>query len=86
MEEKKAESYKQGDDLVRYTLLQREYEQNRALYDGLEQRLETAKVEAGLDALEVDTVDKAVSPGESDVAAGWIHHSDDDCPVYAWRH
>ncbi len=62
LEEKKAESYKQGDDLVRYTLLQREYEQNRALYDGLEQRLETAKVEAGLDALEVDTVDKAVPP------------------------
>src|SRR5207302_11508322 len=32
------------------------------LYDGLQQRLETAKVEAGLDALEVDTVDKAIPP------------------------
>lgn len=62
LETRKQEAYKQGDDLVRYSLLQREYEQNRALYDGLEQRLETAKVEAGLDALEVDTVDKAVPP------------------------
>lgn len=59
---RKAEAYKQGDNLVRYTLLQREYEQNRALYDGLEQRLETANVEAGLDALEVDTVDTAIPP------------------------
>jgi succinoglycan biosynthesis transport protein ExoP len=62
LDAKKAEAYKQGDDLVRYTLLQREYEQNRTLYDGLQQRLETAKVEAGLDALEVDTVDKAIPP------------------------
>jgi capsular exopolysaccharide synthesis family protein len=60
LDARKAEAYKQGDDLVRYTLLQREYEQNRNLYDGLQQRLETAKVEAGLDALEVDTVDKAI--------------------------
>jgi succinoglycan biosynthesis transport protein ExoP len=42
--------------------VQREYEQNRTLYEGLEQRLETAKVEAGLDALEVDQVDKALPP------------------------
>ena len=62
LEARKEEAYKQGDDLVRYSLLQREYEQNRALYDGLQQRLETAKVEAGLDALEVDTVDKAIPP------------------------
>ncbi len=60
LEARKAEAYNQGDDLVRYTLLQREYEQNRNLYDGLQQRLETARVEAGLDALEVDTVDKAI--------------------------
>jgi len=62
LDARKAEAYKQGDDLVQYTVLQREYEQNRALYDGLEQRLETAKVEAGLDASEVDQVDPAVAP------------------------
>jgi len=62
LEARKEEAYKQGDDKVRLSILQREYEQNRALYDGLQQRLETAKVEAGLDALEVDTVDEAVPP------------------------
>ena len=62
LEARKAEAYLQGNDLVRLTLLQREYQQNRALYDGLKQRLETAKVEAGLDALEVDQVDKALPP------------------------
>ena len=62
LEARKQEAYRQGDDKVRLSILQREYEQNRALYDGLQQRLETAKVEAGLDALEVDTVDEAVPP------------------------
>jgi capsular exopolysaccharide synthesis family protein len=62
LEARKQDAYRQGDDKVRLSLLQREYEQNRALYDGLQQRLETAKVEAGLDALEVDTVDEAVPP------------------------
>ena len=62
LEARKAEAYLQGDDVVRYTVLQREYEQSRTLYDGLQQRLETARVEAGLDALEVDQVDKALPP------------------------
>jgi succinoglycan biosynthesis transport protein ExoP len=59
---RKAEAYKQGDDLVQFTVLQREYEQDRALYDGLKQRLETAKVESGLGATEVDAIDKAIPP------------------------
>ena len=62
LDARKAEAYKQGDDLVQYTVVQREYEQDRTLYEGLEQRLETAKVESGLDASEVDQVDKALPP------------------------
>jgi capsular exopolysaccharide synthesis family protein len=62
LDSRKKQAYDQGDDLVRYTVLQREYEQNRALYEGLEQRLETAKVESGLDSLEVDQIDKALPP------------------------
>lgn len=62
LDARKADAYKQGDDLVRLTVVQREYEQDRALYEALEQRLETAKVESGLDALEVDQVDKALPP------------------------
>lgn len=62
LEAKKAEAYSQGNEMVRFTLLQREYEQNRTLYDGLKQRLETAKIESGLGATEVDQVDKALPP------------------------
>jgi capsular exopolysaccharide synthesis family protein len=62
LDARKSEAYQQGDDLVQYTLLQREYEQNRNLYEGLQQRLETAKVESGLGASEVDQVDKALPP------------------------
>jgi capsular exopolysaccharide synthesis family protein len=62
LDARKAEAYQQGDDLVQLSLLQREYDQNRTLYDGLEQRLETAKVQAGLEALEVDVIDWALPP------------------------
>jgi succinoglycan biosynthesis transport protein ExoP len=62
LDARKREAYEQGDDLVRYTLLKREYEQDRTLYDGLQQRLQTASIEAGLDALEVDQIDKALPP------------------------
>jgi succinoglycan biosynthesis transport protein ExoP len=62
LDAKKAEAYNQGNDLVEFTVVQREYEQNSTLYEGLEQRLQTAKVEAGLGATEVDTVDIALPP------------------------
>jgi capsular exopolysaccharide synthesis family protein len=62
LDARKTEAYNQGNDLVQETLVQREFEQNRNLYDSLEQRLQTAKVEAGLEALEVDTVDEARAP------------------------
>ena len=60
LDARKAEAYQQGDDLVQLTILQREFDQNRTLYDGLKQRLETAKVQAGLEASEVDEVDPAL--------------------------
>jgi capsular exopolysaccharide synthesis family protein len=62
LDARKQEAYNQGDDMIRLTVVQREYDQDRALYEALEQRLETAKVESGLDALEVDQVDKALPP------------------------
>jgi capsular exopolysaccharide synthesis family protein len=64
LDARKKDAYDQGDDLVRYTVLQREYEQDRTLYESLEQRLETANLESGLDALEVDQVDKALPPAD----------------------
>ena len=62
LDAKKKEAYDQGNDLVQLSVVQREYEQDRALYEGLKQRLETAKVESGLDASEVDQVDAALPP------------------------
>jgi capsular exopolysaccharide synthesis family protein len=62
LDARKADSYKQRDDLVEYTLRQREFEQNRTLYEGLESRLRTAAVQAGLESVEVDQVDKALPP------------------------
>jgi polysaccharide biosynthesis transport protein len=62
LEARKKEAYLQGNDMVQETVVQREYDQDRALYEALQQRLETAKLESGLDATEVDQVDKALPP------------------------
>jgi uncharacterized protein involved in exopolysaccharide biosynthesis len=58
LEAKKEEAYAQGNDLVQYQLVQREFDQNRTLYEGLQQRLRTAELQAGLDAAEVDVIDR----------------------------
>jgi uncharacterized protein involved in exopolysaccharide biosynthesis len=62
LDARKTEAYQQGDDRIQLAILQREFDQNRTLYDGLKQRLETAKVQAGLEASEVDEVDPALPP------------------------
>ena len=64
LEAQKSDAYKLRDDLVEYTLRQREYEANRNLYDGLQQRLRTASVQSGLESLEVDVVDQALPPAD----------------------
>jgi succinoglycan biosynthesis transport protein ExoP len=65
LESEKSDAYKLRDDLVQYTLKEREFESNRTLYEGLQQRIRTASVQAGLDSQEIDIVDAArpaVSP------------------------
>src|SRR5271170_1828343 len=62
LETQKADAYKLRDQLVEYTLREREFEANRTLYDGLQQRLRTASVQSGLESLEVDVVDPALPP------------------------
>ncbi|HEY5381566.1 MAG TPA: polysaccharide biosynthesis tyrosine autokinase [Acidobacteriaceae bacterium] len=62
LEAEKAVAYKLRDDLVTYTLRQRDFESNRTLYEGLSQRLQTARIEAGLESTEIDIVDRAVPP------------------------
>ncbi len=55
-------AYQLRDTMLQYTLRQREYEANRTLYDGLEQRLRTAGVEAGLESTEIEPIDPAYPP------------------------
>ncbi len=62
LEAEKAEAYKLRDDLVEYTLRQRDFESNRTLYEGLSQRLRTAGIEAGLESTEIDIIDPASPP------------------------
>ena len=62
LESQKTDAYKLRDDLVEYTLRQRDYESNRTLYENLLQRLRTAGIEAGLESLEIDVVDTAMLP------------------------
>lgn len=62
LETQKADAYKLRDQLVEYNLREREFEANRTLYDGLQQRLRTASVQSGLESLEIDVVDPALPP------------------------
>ena len=62
LEAQKADAYKLRDQLVEYTIRQREFEENRTLYDSLRQRLRTASVQSGLESLEIDVVDPAIPP------------------------
>jgi succinoglycan biosynthesis transport protein ExoP len=62
LEAQKADAYKLRDQLVEYSLRQREFEANRTLYDSLQQRLRTASVQSGLESLEIDIVDPALPP------------------------
>jgi succinoglycan biosynthesis transport protein ExoP len=62
LEQQKTDAYKLRDDLVEYTLRQREFESSRTLYEGLQQKLKTAGIEAGLESTEIDIVDPAEVP------------------------
>jgi succinoglycan biosynthesis transport protein ExoP len=60
--ETESDAYKMRDDIVEYTIRQREFESNRELYQGLLQRLRAAGIEAGLESSEIDIVDLAFKP------------------------
>ena len=62
LEAEQDEAFKMRDELVDYTLKQREFDANRTLYEGLRERLRTAGVQAGLESTEIDIVDVAVPP------------------------
>jgi succinoglycan biosynthesis transport protein ExoP len=61
LESQKTAAYQLRDDLVAYTLAQRDFDSNRTLYESLTQRLRTAGIQAGLESTEIDIVDSAVA-------------------------
>ena len=68
LEGQKNDAYNLRDDLVQYTIRQREFDSNRTLYEGLLQRLRAAGIQAGLESSEIDIVDIAMLPATPSVA------------------
>jgi len=62
LEEEEAKDYQKRDDMVQFVLMQREFDSNRTLYDGLLRRLREAGIEAGLESSEIEVVDFARRP------------------------
>jgi succinoglycan biosynthesis transport protein ExoP len=58
--EKKAFSMR--DEIVRYIILQRDYESHRELYEGLTRHLREAGIDAGMQSADVDILDVAEVP------------------------
>jgi len=55
----KTKAFTSHDNMVRYVVLQRQYEADRILYESLMQRLHVAGINAGLESAQVDIVDLA---------------------------
>ena len=55
----KDKAFASHGDMVRFVVLQRQYEADRVLYESLMQRLRVAGINAGLESAQVDTVDLA---------------------------
>ena len=62
LEQEKTTAYSGNSKAVEYSLARREYEANRALYDGLQQRLQEAGIIAGLHSTNIRRIDPADAP------------------------
>jgi succinoglycan biosynthesis transport protein ExoP len=62
LDQEKNSAYMGNSKAVEYSLARREYEANRALYDGLQQRLQEAGIIAGLHSTNIRRIDPADAP------------------------
>ncbi len=62
MDQETNSAYQGNSKAVEYTLARREYEANRSLYDGLQQRLQEAGIIAGLHSTDIRRIDPADAP------------------------
>jgi succinoglycan biosynthesis transport protein ExoP len=58
----KNEAFASHNDMVKYVIMQRQYESDRVLYESLTQRLRVAGINAGLESAQVDIIDIADVP------------------------
>ncbi|WP_182275933.1 polysaccharide biosynthesis tyrosine autokinase [Granulicella sp. 5B5] len=70
--EQQKDAFQSRDEMVRYAILQREYESHRTLYEGLVQRLEEASVDSGLQSAQIDVVDLGVPPSRARLPSPWM--------------
>jgi polysaccharide biosynthesis transport protein len=59
LDQEKGSAYQGNSKAVEYSLARREYESNRSLYDGLQQRLQEAGIIAGLHSTNIRRIDPA---------------------------
>jgi polysaccharide biosynthesis transport protein len=59
LDQEKSSAYMGNSKAVEYSLARREYESNRSLYDGLQQRLQEAGIIAGLHSTNIRKIDPA---------------------------
>ena len=62
LDQEKSSAYMGNGKAVEYSLARREYEANRSLYDGLQQRLQEAGILAGLHSTNIRRIDPADAP------------------------
>lgn len=62
LDQEKNAAFKDNSKAVQYTLTRREYEANRTLYDGLQERLQEAGIIAGLHSTDIRRIDSADPP------------------------
>jgi succinoglycan biosynthesis transport protein ExoP len=62
LDQEKSSAYMGNSKAVEYSLARREYEANRSLYDGLQQRLQEAGIIAGLHSTNIRRIDPADAP------------------------
>jgi polysaccharide biosynthesis transport protein len=62
LDQEKSSAYMGNSKAVEYSLARREYEANRSLYDGLQQRLQEAGIIAGLHSTNIRKIDPADAP------------------------
>jgi capsular exopolysaccharide synthesis family protein len=62
LDKQEQEAYGKGEQAMQYELTRRDYETNRLLYDGLQQRLQEAGIMSGLHSTAIHVVDSAETP------------------------